>query len=395
MSRSSHMARSRLSIAFAGFVLAAAACAPSPAAPSDAGEENTELPAPVIDRDVDLDALVAAAKKEGAVTVYDSTGDIVEVAEAFTAKYGIQATGVKSDVGDTQEKLTREAQAGNSTIDLTLYESGPTLVGELLPQKVVYTYIPGDLVEDIPEGNRNPLTVLSKAMVWVYNPQVFPDGCPVDNVWDVTAPEWKGKTVIQDPLGKPYLIEWFNQMASGYDKPLREAYQANFGKPLDTTAESASHEWVAKFAGNSPVLTAADDDVSAAVAAPNQTEQRLGFLSIAKFRDVKNKGYKMAVCDTMMPFVGFQYPKFGAIATKATHPNAAKLFMHFVLTEEGISPEMHAGGISGNAAVPESKNNPPGLDDWDNQLVTFDRDELLNDFRNIEPMQDHWRLSKG
>ncbi|MDQ3790815.1 MAG: ABC transporter substrate-binding protein [Actinomycetota bacterium] len=394
MSRSSNTVHRRWLTTFAGLALAVAACAPAPAG-TGAGTESAALPAPVIDRDVDLDKLVAAAKKEGSVTVYDSSGDIVEVAEAFTAKYGIPATGVKSDVGETQEKLTREYQSGNTTIDMALYESGPSLVGELLPQKVVYTYIPGDLVEDIPEENRNPLTVLSKAMVWVYNPQVFPDGCPVDNIWDVTTPEWSGKALMQDPLGKPYLIEWFNQMASGYDKQLREAYQENFGKPLDTSAESAAHEWVARFAGNKPVLTSADDDVSAAVAAPNQTEPRLGFLSIAKFRDVKNKGYKMAVCEDMSPFVGFQYPKFGAIATRAAHPNAAKLFMHFVLTEEGISPEMHAGGISGNSAVPVSKNNPPGLDDWDTQLVAFDRGELLSDFRNIEPMQDHWRLSKG
>ncbi|WP_033291762.1 ABC transporter substrate-binding protein [Amycolatopsis jejuensis] len=394
MSRSSFTTHRMRFGAAVVLALAASACAPPPPA-QDLAAEQAALPAPVVDQHIDVAALVAAAKKEGSVTVYDSSGDIVKVAKAFTAKYGIKATGVKADVGDTQEKMTREAQAGKSTIDLTLYESGPTLVGELLPQKVVYTYLPSDLLPHLPQANRNPLTVLSKAMVWVYNPQVFPHGCPVDNIWDVTTPEWTGKTVMQDPLSKPYLIEWFTQMAAGYDKQLRAAYEKNFGKPLDTSAESAAHEWVARFAGNRPVLTSADDDVSAAVGAPNQTAPRFGFVSIAKFRDVRNSGYHLAVCDTMAPFTGFQYPKFGAIATGSAHPNAAKLFLHFVLTEEGIAPEMSSGGISGNATVPPSKYNPPGLTDWDRQLVRFDRDQLLADFRGTEPMQDHWRLSRS
>lgn len=382
--------------AMAAAFVAVAACAPSTAAggaPAAGAPAAPTLPAPVIEANFDLAALVEAAKKEGSVTVYDSTGDILKAAEAFTAKYGIPATGVKSDVGDTLEKMTREAQAGNVTIDMTLYENGPSLVGQLIPQNTVYTWIPGDQVATIPAENQNPLLMLSKANVWIYNPQVFPNGCPVDNMWDLVSEEWKGKVLLQDPLGKPNIVEWFNQMATTYDADLRTAYKAETGADLQTDEPSAAHDWVGKLARNAPVLTSADDDVAAAVASPNQTEQRIGLVSIAKFRDVEGKGYKMAVCDTMAPYVGYQYPKFGAIATGSTRPNAAKLFLHFMLTEEGISTEMGSGGISGNTAVPPSENNPPGLADWDTQLMKFDARNLLSDFRNAESMQDHWRLS--
>ncbi|WP_433004229.1 ABC transporter substrate-binding protein [Kribbella sp. CA-294648] len=377
--------------------LAAVGCAPSTSTTgaNGPGGTSTENAAgePVIDKDFNLAALTAAAKAEGTVTVYDSTGDIKKVAEAFQAKYGIKTTGVKSDVSDTLEKMTREAQAKNVTIDLTLYENGPTLVGQLLPQKTVYTWIPADLADQIPAENRNPLLVLSKANVWIYNPTVFPKGCPVDNLWDLTSAEWKGKVTLQDPLGKPNIVEWFNQMGSTYDADLRAAYQANSGQDLTTTESSAAREWVKQLAKNKPILTSADDDVSAAVAAPNQTEPRIGLVSIAKFRDVAGKGYKMKVCDTLKPYVGYQYPKFGAIATGSKHPNAAKLLMHFVLTAEGITPEMGSGGISGNTAVPPSSNNPPGLTDWSKQLMKFDSSKLLSDFREAQSMQDHWRLN--
>lgn len=367
-------------------------CAPSTAG-GEPGAGEQPLPAAVVENDFDLTKLVAAAKAEGSVTVYDSTGDIKKVAEAFTAKYGIKATGVKSDVGDTLEKMTREAQAGNVTIDATLYENGPTLVGQMLPQKTVYTWLPADLQNGVPEPNRNPLLVLSKANVWIYNPKVFPQGCPIDSIWDLTTPEWKGKVTLQDPLGKPNIVEWFNQMTSGYDADLRSAYKQNAGKDLETTEPSAGHEWVKQLAKNAPILTSADDDVSAAVASPNQTEPRIGLVSIAKFRDVEGKNYQMKVCETMAPYVGYQYPKFGAIATGTKHPNAAKLFMRFVLTEEGITPEMGSGGISGNSDVPPSKNNPPGLSDWSKQLMKFDPAALITDYRNAQSMQDHWRIN--
>ncbi|WP_112248931.1 ABC transporter substrate-binding protein [Kribbella monticola] len=392
--RTSHRHRYLLAMGVVA-ALAAVGCAPSTATNSTDGTDAADaaVAGPVIDSDFDLAALTAAAKKEGAVTVYDSTGDIKKVADAFQTKYGIKTTGVKSDVGDTLEKMTREAQAKNVTIDLTLYENGPTLVGQLLPQKTVYTWIPADLADQIDEANRNPLMVLSKANVWIYNPKVFPNGCPVDNLWDLTSAEWRGKVALQDPLGKPNIIEWFNQLGSTYDAELRTAYKANSGKDLATSEASAGKEWVKQLAKNDPILTAADDDVSAAVAAPNQTEPRIGLVSIAKFRDVAGKGYKMKVCDSLKPYVGYQYPKFGAIATGTKHPNAAKLFMHFVLTAEGITPEMGSGGISGSKAVPPSSNNPPGLTDWSRQLMKFDPAKLLSDFRDAQTMQDHWRLN--
>lgn len=375
---------------------AATACAPSSKQAGESPGKGAATPSAVMEdpADFDLDALVAAAKKEGSITVYDSSGDITKVAKAFTAKYGIKATGVKNKVGDTLEKMTREAQADNVTIDMTLYEDGPSLVGELLPQKVVYTWVPADLAGHVPPGNRSPLLVLSKANVWVYNPRLFPDGCPVDNVWDLVGPEWKGKVALQDPLGKPNIIEWFNQLSNGADEQLRAAYRtAHDDEELKTSQETAAKEWVARLAKNSPVLTSADDDVAAAVASPNQTQPRIGLVSNAKFRDVKEKKYSMRVCDTLKPWSGYLYPKYSAIAKKTEHPNAAKLFTHFILTEEGITPELGAGGIPGSTAVKQGSFSPAGLTDWKKELFAFDPKYLAKDFADSEAMQDLWRLS--
>lgn len=371
----------------------AAACAPSTA--------GQQAAAPAVSSSVEaaasfnLEELVAAAKQEGSVVAYDSSGDIVEVAKAFEAKYGIKAEGVKAKSGDTAEKMTRENQAGNVTIDVTLFEDGPVLVGELLPRKVVSTWIPPDLAKDIPEGNRNPLLVLSKANVWAYNTGIYPNGCPVKNLWELTDPKWTGKVVMQDPLGKPTLVQWLSQSVGHGAEPLAKAYQELNGKQLETTEKNAAWEWIKRLAKNKPVLTKADEDTTAAVAAPQQTEGRLGLLSISKFRDVKEKGYKMGVCQGLSPWAGFSYNKYGAIATASKHPNAAKLFIHFAMTQEGIKHEMGSGGISGNTAVPPSPDNPPGLTDWGKELFAVEASELLADYQQRQSIQDFWQVQHG
>ena len=50
------------------------------------------------DEGYSLEALVAAAKQEGPITVVDATGKIVTMAENFAEKYGIETTGVNCPV---------------------------------------------------------------------------------------------------------------------------------------------------------------------------------------------------------------------------------------------------------------------------------------------------------
>lgn len=390
------MWRTKKIIPVALLALAAAACAPSTAtgAPSPATTARQPLPAPSLDANFDLDTLVAAAKKEGSVLVYDSSGDIEEVAKAFTAKYGVKMEGVKSDTPQTAEKMIREHAADNITIDAAMYEDGGVLVGQLIPQGVARTWVPGDLTDQIPAENQNPLLALSKATVFAYNTKLSPEGCPVKNVWDLTEPEWAGKLVMQDPLGKPTVLSFFTQMDAHGNQALEQAYQTKYGKPLETEEKSAAYEWIKRMAGNKPVLTGSDEDISGAVGAPSSTDKKIGFMSISKFRNNEDKGYTQATCEGMVPFVGFSYPKYVAIAAKSKHPNAAKLYVHFIMTEEGVKHEIGEGGISGNGTV-KPQVTPPGLTDWKGQLFHTDSKGLLGDLQGRQGVSDFWRVNHG
>src|SRR5437868_70161 len=331
-------------------VLAISACAPSSGGPA-AVAPPAALPAASQDATFDLEKLIAAAKAEGSLTVNDSSGDIEDVAKAFTAKYGIAMEGVKADSSESSEKMTREHAADNVTIDAVMFEDGGALVGQLLPQDIVRTWVPTDLAAQIPKENQNPLLGLSKATVFAYNTALSPGGCPIKNVWDLTEPEWRGKLVMQDPAGKPTLLSFITQLDSHGNEGLEKAYQDKYGKPLETKEKNAAYEWIKRLAQSKPVLTSADEDISGAVGAPTAKDVKIGFMSISKFRNNEEKGYKQAACSGLQPFVGYSYPKYAAIASKSKHPNAAKLFVHFIMTEEGVKHEIGEGGVSGNSTV--------------------------------------------
>jgi iron(III) transport system substrate-binding protein len=66
----------------------------------------------------------------------------------------------------------------------------------------------------------------------------------------------------------------------------------------------------------------------------------------------------MAPCMTLEPVIGIKKNSYIAIANGAPHPNAAKLFIKFLLTEEGMDPWMKIGIYPGIAEIPLSEGMP-------------------------------------
>ena len=346
---------------------------------------------PVQAQEFSLDALIEAAKAEPPITIYDSTGKIVDMAEAFTAKYGVQATGQKVSANSQLEMLIREAQAGNIQGDVALLTDTPAAIAQLLPTGVLVSWVPPDLEGDIPEQYRNPLAISTNANVWAYNTGKYTE-CPISNIWQLTEPEWKGKVALIDPLTKGTYTDWFNQMAMHGDAALRTAYEAQYGKPLETDLPSASAAWLAAMGANGPLMADGDDRVSEAVGAPGQEEPFVGLLSSAKFRDNADKGYQLGLCTGLNPWVGWSYTKLGLIAAGTDSPNAARLFIHYVLTEEGIMPQMKDGKMPTSTAIALPSDEPSGLAAHLDALFPYDAATGLDDWDSRQDWQDFWRV---
>lgn len=382
----------------AGAVLAllvTAACAP----PGPTGTDADATSPPLVQKSTqpdedpagfDLDALIAAARTEPGITIYDQTTKVVATAEAFAAKYGLEATGVKVELGAI-DKVLKENQSGNVIGDVVINEDLPTYAVELLDQGVLVNWIPGDMKGSIKPEDQYPLIVHYGPMGWVYNNQTY-SSCPVSNIWQLTDEEFTGRVAIADPLSNAKYPYWFNTMALNDDAALRIAYKEHFGTDLTTDQPDAAHEWVKRFAQNNPKLTRNDEEVSEAVGAPGQQEPSFGPISMAKFRNIDKEGYHLALCDGMKPWALQSFPSAIAYAAKTDSPNAAKLYIHYMLTEEGFAIQLADGKPAANSQI-SAPDDPSNVKDFLDQMAPFPSADLVSDYRTKSEWDDFWRSS--
>jgi iron(III) transport system substrate-binding protein len=198
---------------------------------------------------------------------------------------------------------------------------------------------------------------------------------------------------MQDPLGKASYDSWFNQTAMHADDKIAAAYKAQYGKDLETDEDSATKAWVKALAANSPLLTDADEAAAQAAGAPGQKEPFMALISSAKFRDNQDMGYKLGLCSGMEPYSGWLSPNMGLIASGTDSPNAAKLFIRYMLTKDGIAPQAEDGKRSTNGDLNLPDDEPSGVGKvWD-EMQPYDVSTAGDDWDTREDWQDFWRLN--
>lgn len=345
------------------------------------------------DEDYSYEALVDAAQAEGPITVIDATGQIVTMAEAFTERYGIEAVGVRMTAQEQEQILMREAAAGNVQTDVFNMSNMPAVVSQLIPQGAVVSWFPPDLADQVPEAYQSPALTSHNPWVWVYNPDVHPDGCPIGNVWEMTEADWQGRISLPDPLLRNETLFWFNQMETHADDAMAAAYEDHFGEALDTDAGSATAEWVRRLAGNNLNIQRGDSDVGPVVGASSEGSSYIGFLSTAIFRHAERDGYSLAICDGLQPYAGQLAPRVAVIAAGTRHPNASRLFARFMMTEEGMAPQLADGKISVNSEVAMPEAERSGVINFVDQLHIPDAATAEEDFARLQDWQDFWILN--
>jgi iron(III) transport system substrate-binding protein len=292
------------------------------------------------------------------------------------------------------QQVTREVQSGNVTLGVLSIEDGATVQQQLIAQGYVINYIPGDLAANIPAEWQQPLVQFFDGNVWTYNTEL--GSCPITNVWDITDPAWKGKFAWKDPLTTPQLITWFSLLVSD-DMPtkLAAAYQQKYGSALQTTEKNAGYEFIKRLAANRPILAAADDDVAAAVGAPGQKSPPVGLMSLAKHGEAPGKGNKLSVCKGVQPFWGYAYPRYAVIVKGTPSPNAARLYVHFLLTRDGTGPSIDDhGGIPALSTVTPGKTEFVGSrEDWQKNLIFLQPKFNERAWQLKDQLEDFWRVN--
>lgn len=340
----------------------------------------------------DWAAIEAAALKEGKLVVYANSSRIEDEITLFQAKYpGIVLDGQDADEIDV--KMSEEQKAGNVIGDMWFNSDGYILFGTFVPNQWLWSFVPDSVV--MPEVTKDQPFAIERHGVDVigYNTELNPKGCPVNNWWQLTEPAYKGKVFMEDPIANVSMTAIITTIAQHADE-MAVAYKDLYGKEWNTDSaygtdtRDAAWLWIKKMAQNSPGIQPGGDEVVQAFATPGmKADAGVGIAGYSKYRDTLKGELVFDVCKGMKPSLGFFKSTYLAIATGSKHPNAAKLFIKFVLSDEGRQP----WNVIGDYPAVKGQVPPEGAIPLD-QLNVWTMDDMYI-YKNVSEVRDFWALN--
>jgi len=144
--------------------------------------------------------LAAAAKKEGALTIYTSaqSNDIGALVEPFEKKYGIKVTVWRSSSENVLQRVVTEARARRYTVDV-VETNGPEL--EAIAREKLFQPVDSPYLADImPEAKRPHggwVGTRLNVFVQAYNTGAVKKADLPKKWEDLADPRWKGKLGIE------------------------------------------------------------------------------------------------------------------------------------------------------------------------------------------------------
>lgn len=365
-------------------VSASIACASSvppagPAAPS----ATTQGPAqPSLGRGPEQQwtAMVAAAKNEGSLLVYTSQGNDLrtEVGGAFSSKYGIKVEWVTAATAQLSNKLATERRAGLYLGD-AIMGGASSLIGEFKPHGILDPIEPVVVLPEAkdpkawktgaPYADKDATTVTLLAIPTRHlarNTDMVKED-EVKSYRDLLDPRWKGKITIYDPTIGGTTQSWSAGLAQNWGPEAAKEYLRKLAsQDLAVSREKRTQvEWVAR--GKYP----------------------LG-LGLAQ-SEVADMSYKLGVpVEYMNVAEGVVLtPGGGALGlvNRAAHPNAARVFVNWLMTKEGgIVVQKGHGNPSARMDVPTtglapSLIVPPGTPSV--SQMTEDYNRMLKDWAPV------------
>jgi iron(III) transport system substrate-binding protein len=337
------------------------------------GKQELSEPAVVEEVPMTHEELVAAAQAEGKVVVYSVTSRIANAAKAFSEKYGIEVEATNLKDFELIEKISKEGSTGAAGADFVLCQDGGRVMGELLNLEYLYNYVPPTMKDQIPAEFQSPLAFAFINKVFIFNDELS-EAYPITNIWALTTKEWKGNFQFKNPFQEGVNANFLTMVT----KPevadrIAKAYKDYFGKEIELTTPNAGYEWIRRILENDLVLTTSDTKTAESIGVKGQgKEHNAGLFVFSKLRYKDTKNLALAPIMEMEPFSGFYYPIYALMCSNASHPNAAKLFIEFLLTEEGFSPwSSDLGTYSSNPSIPLQPDDYP-MTTWVKILVEED-----------------------
>jgi len=342
----------------------------------------------------DWAAVEAAAKQEGKVVVYANSSKFEKLLDVWSELY----PDIALEGGDTDDiaiKMGAEQQAGNVVGDVWFNSDGHVLYGEFMPNQWIWWYLPPGVVQ--PEVTPERPYALSRRSVDVigYNNEIHPEGCPLTNWWQLTEPALKGKFFMEDPLADmsttakiALIVQHADEMAAAYQKLYGKDWTSD--EAYGSDIPNAGYLFLRKLAQNEPGIQPGGDEVDAAFATLGMdptVEPGYGWTGYSSYEDTLDGELAMAPCMGLEPVLGILKANYLAIANNASHPNAAKLFIRFALSQDGFDPWNKIGTYPATEGLEAAEGMPPR-----EELSLWPSDDLFS-YENSSQVRDFWAVS--
>ena len=344
----------------------------SPVSIPEVKNQISATPQPDVSREPwqqEWDRIMSGARKEGSVIVFSSAGPELRanLAPTLESKYGIQMTLITARGGEISERLVRERRSGIFLADIYL-GGATTSITSLKPAKVFDPIEPQIILPEVLDPKawykEGGIPFIDKER-YILQTNATPIGILVINL-DYTKPEdiksyrdllnprFKGKIVLNDPTVAGAGGKFFGLVGSkimGFDFMKELANQ----EPEINRDERLQTEWLAR--GKVLVLIGPASGIV--------TEFQKAGIPL-RFHTPSEGSYLASGYGTM------------SLINQATHPNAARLFINWVLTREGSTLLSKSFGFqSARIDVPTDFLDPTNVRNPQMQYIKGDDEEYL------------------
>ncbi|WP_092808248.1 ABC transporter substrate-binding protein [Rhodococcus globerulus] len=273
---------------------------------------------------LDLAALTEAAQKEGQVNWYQVADPRTAEAlgAAFKDKYGISTAFTRAAGADLEQRFRAEQESGSPSADVIV-----PLYGQFFEDTIDEGWVAPLKDSAIPEFSttqlpaeavlENTVAVQTSAFGWGINTDDVGTGDRPANWDELLDPKWRGKILYPNIEASPDYMSYWYLVSERYGIPFLEKLNSQFGRTYAGAAPSTQ----GLAAGEGSILA---PGVAAAVEGTRDEGAPVEFVA-------SNPG--LAV-DSVV-----------GVVKNAEHPCAARLFVHFLMSEEGMSAFSSTPGV--------------------------------------------------
>lgn len=281
------------------------------------------------------------------LVVYSTTNSTEKSTTKFEEAYpGLVVEATKKKEKDLSTLIPTESKSESAYGDLVIMsDSTGSVYNEWYQKGYVTAYYP-PMVNDLHEDYVSyGLPISIECNVWYYNTDVYPDGCPITNWWQLLEKNEDGSSkykLCSQPTSTLSMASDFCNLVLHGDE-LAQAYEDLYGEPLEYTydadelgveAENAGYEWIYRYLQSDYTLFSDSDEICAYVGSATKDTPIFGFGTGIKLGDAQENGLAVEYITDIAPFSGFAKTKYVYIVNNTDNPAAARLFALFSLGGE-------------------------------------------------------------